>query len=151
MKKRKPGDTGKAVCFHCQQLRNMTYQICDIPFSDGYGSVKDILAGVCDQCHKVIAIPQESTANIKLALEQRRQAIGQGLSIEKLYEKVLQILEGQKQIEVSQKTGVHPSQISRIKKGFQSRDTQAILKIIEVLGKAKIIGPHYDIQFPPFG
>ena len=57
--------------------------------------------------------------------------IGLGAKIEDLRNKALEMMTGLKQTEVSRKTGVHATQISRIKKAFQSRDTQAILKILE--------------------
>lgn len=58
------GDTGKAVCEHCGRV-TVTYQYRDVPLSHSHKVVKNILAGVCDRCGSVAAIPAQSTPAIK--------------------------------------------------------------------------------------
>ena len=144
MKKHKVGDISKGMCSTCKKLVSTTFQIKNVPFSDGYGLVKNVLVAICDNCEKVVSFPPEATPVIKQALRERRDALGLGYPVETLHQKALKFLEGKKQTEVAKITGIKQPQISRIKKGFQSRDTQAILKIIEVLGNTKIIGPFYQ-------
>lgn len=59
------GDKGKAICYHCNALVQTTYKRRDVPFSDGIGMAKNILAGVCDQCDRVATTPAQSTPAIK--------------------------------------------------------------------------------------
>ena len=59
------GDKSKAICYDCQELVPTTYRRRDVPFSDGVGLAKDILAGVCDLCDRVVSTPAQSTPAIK--------------------------------------------------------------------------------------
>ncbi|MFB9244528.1 hypothetical protein IV454_01305 [Massilia antarctica] len=59
------GDKSKAICYNCQELVSTTYRRRDVPFSDGVGLAKDILAGVCDLCDRVVSTPAQSTPAIK--------------------------------------------------------------------------------------
>ena len=61
------GDTSKAICESCKALVPTTFQSRDVAFDDGSGSVKDILAAVCDHCDTVVSIPAQSTPAIKRA------------------------------------------------------------------------------------
>jgi hypothetical protein len=65
MKLYEEGDKSKAVCSHCKQLGSTTFQRRDVPFSDGKGEVKNILAAVCDTCDRVVAVPAQSTPAIR--------------------------------------------------------------------------------------
>lgn len=67
MKLYQPGDTSKAICPHCGKLVTTTFAYRDVPFEDGSGMVKGILAAVCDECEKVVAIPAQSTPAIRRA------------------------------------------------------------------------------------
>jgi hypothetical protein len=58
-------DHGKALCEHCQQIVTTNYVRRNVPFSDGHGEAKDVLAGVCDVCDTIVAIPAQSTAALK--------------------------------------------------------------------------------------
>ena len=60
-------DHGKALCEHCQQIVTTTYVRRNVPFSDGHGEAKDVLAGVCDVCDTIVAIPAQSTPALKKA------------------------------------------------------------------------------------
>lgn len=64
-----PGDTSKAICPHCGRLVSTTFAYRDVPFDDGSGTVKGILAAVCDECEAVVAIPAQSTPAIRRARE----------------------------------------------------------------------------------
>lgn len=57
------GSKGKAICARCG-LAGTTYQYRDVPFSDGVGAVMNVLAGVCDGCGAVVAMPSQSTAEV---------------------------------------------------------------------------------------
>ncbi len=69
MKLFRAGEKSKGVCEQCTGIVDATFHYRDVPFSDGSGVVKDILALVCDTCDEVIAIPAQSTPAIKAARE----------------------------------------------------------------------------------
>lgn len=69
------GDKGKAICASCAALVTTTYAYRDVPFSDGNGQARDILAGVCDTCGAVLAIPAQSTPAIKRARSSASESI----------------------------------------------------------------------------
>lgn len=69
MKLLNAGDKSKAICHHCGTLVTTTLRLCDVPFSNVSSVVKDILAGVCDQCDRVVSTPAQSTPAIKAARE----------------------------------------------------------------------------------
>lgn len=64
MKIVKEGEKRQAVCSSCG-LVQVTYTLTDIDFSDGSGTVKNVLAGICDQCQQVVSIPKQSTAKVR--------------------------------------------------------------------------------------
>ncbi|MFN8672916.1 MAG: hypothetical protein U0457_12645 [Candidatus Sericytochromatia bacterium] len=70
----KENDKGKAVCSSCG-LTTITYLLKDVPFSNKSGTVKNILAGVCDKCNEVITIPAQSTAAIKSEYNKTRKPL----------------------------------------------------------------------------
>jgi hypothetical protein len=74
MKIVKEDDTRKVICFECG-LTNATYLLRDVDFSDKSGTVKGILAAVCDQCNQVVAIPSQSTAKIKAQYQKVKKPI----------------------------------------------------------------------------
>jgi hypothetical protein len=63
------GDKSHAICPHCSRLVSTTFSYRDVPFDDGSGTVKGILAAVCDNCHSVVAVPAQSTPAIRRARE----------------------------------------------------------------------------------
>lgn len=75
MKIFKVGDTQKAMCEECKSIQNATFSLRDVPFSDGVGTVKNVLVGVCNTCDKVILTPQQSAPAIKRQLDKRRKSI----------------------------------------------------------------------------
>lgn len=75
MKFLKVGDTSKAVCEHCKSIVSTTYKLRDVPFSDGRGIAKKIMAGVCDQCDSVVSVPHQSVPAIKEQYEVKRQPV----------------------------------------------------------------------------
>jgi hypothetical protein len=75
MKIYKVGDKQKAVCESCQSLTDATFMLRDVPFSDGSGTVKNVLAGVCDSCNEVVLIPHQSTPAIKKQLDIQKKAV----------------------------------------------------------------------------
>ncbi len=66
MKLHYAGEKGRAIC-ETDGLVSITFAYRDVPFSDRRGTAKEILAGVCDRCGKVVAIPPQSTPAIKAA------------------------------------------------------------------------------------
>lgn len=70
----KEGETGKAVCQDCG-LSSITYRLRDVDFSDQSGTVKNILAGVCDQCGEVATIPRQSTPQVRAEFDKVRKSI----------------------------------------------------------------------------
>ncbi len=71
----KVGDQEKAACVKCSEFVTVTYQLRDVPFSDGIGLVNNVLVGVCKQCDAVCVLPQQSTPAVKRALEKQRKPI----------------------------------------------------------------------------
>ncbi|GGC24745.1 hypothetical protein GCM10011363_46490 [Marivita lacus] len=69
MKVYKAGEKSKAVCQDCRALVSTTFAYRDVPFDDGTGVVKDVLASVCDQCERVVALPAQSTPAVQRARE----------------------------------------------------------------------------------
>lgn len=55
------GDKSKAICEDCGSLVPATFAYRDVPFGDGNGVAKDVLAIVCDSCDRVVALPAQST------------------------------------------------------------------------------------------
>jgi hypothetical protein len=60
----KEGDTRQVICHNCGKGQ-ATYLLRDVDFNDKSGTVKNILAAVCDKCHAVVSIPAQSTPKIK--------------------------------------------------------------------------------------
>ncbi|MDH3974567.1 MAG: hypothetical protein OEV42_09855 [Deltaproteobacteria bacterium] len=75
MKIIKVGDKGKAACDKCAAFVSVTYDLRDVPFSDGSGTVSKVLVGVCDQCGHVCVLPHQSTPLVKRQLEKQRKSI----------------------------------------------------------------------------
>lgn len=61
------GDKSRAICPHCAKLVETTFAYRDVPFDDGVGEAKSILAATCDECGAVVAIPAQSTPAIRKA------------------------------------------------------------------------------------
>jgi len=72
MKIYKEGDRGQALCETCAGLVSSTYQVCDIPINNQQTMVRGVLAVVCDQCHDVCAIPQQSLARVQVAVNESK-------------------------------------------------------------------------------
>ncbi|MBF7980231.1 MULTISPECIES: hypothetical protein [Rahnella] len=71
----KVGDEEKAECGMCEAFRMVSYQLRDVPFDDGSGIVKNIIAGVCKTCGNVAVIPFQSVPAIKKQLQVQRKAV----------------------------------------------------------------------------
>lgn len=67
MKLYTPGEKSRAICASCKKLVATTFMYRDVPFDDGEGVAKNILASVCDECSAVVAIPAQSTPAIRRA------------------------------------------------------------------------------------
>lgn len=59
----------KAVCYFCQDLKPIHFEVRDVALRSGEGFVPQIRVGVCDVCDKVISIPQEAVPQVKAAIE----------------------------------------------------------------------------------
>lgn len=68
------GDQGKAICEHCGPVTT-TFLYRDVPLSDSGKVVKNILVGVCNQCHSLASIPAQSTPAIQAEREKATQSI----------------------------------------------------------------------------
>lgn len=75
MKIFKVGESQKAACEKCQSFENATFQLRDVPFSDGTGIVKRVLVGVCDKCDSVTVLPHQSTPAVKKQYETKRKPV----------------------------------------------------------------------------
>ncbi len=75
MKILRVGDVQEAACHYCKSFEAITFKLRNVPFSDGTGLVKNILAGVCDKCEEVVVIPHQSTPSIIKQRESLRKPI----------------------------------------------------------------------------
>lgn len=75
MKILREGDVTKVACEQCGSFQSATFALRDVPFSDGMGLVKNVLAGVCDSCETVVVIPHQSTPAIKAQLHKQRKPV----------------------------------------------------------------------------
>ena len=75
MKILKVGDTKKAACNNCESFQDVTFKLRDVPFNDGSGVVKNVLAGVCNTCDSVAVLPHQSTPVVKKQLEVQRKSL----------------------------------------------------------------------------
>lgn len=75
MKLYNAGDKGRALCENCNMLVDTTFEYRNVPFDDGIGMAKDILAAVCDRCGEVVAIPAQSIPAIKTAREKASEPL----------------------------------------------------------------------------
>ena len=64
MHRYKERDNSKAVCENCKSLVTTTFKYRDMEIK-GIGVVKSILVAVCNNCNETIAIPNQSTEQIK--------------------------------------------------------------------------------------
>ncbi|MFZ3410727.1 hypothetical protein [Vibrio chagasii] len=71
----KVGDTQKAACHNCQAFETVTFKLENVPFSDGSGIVRNVLAGVCNKCNTVAVIPHQSTPVVQKQLVKQRGSV----------------------------------------------------------------------------
>lgn len=70
----KEGDTRQVICHNCGKSQ-ATYLLRDVNFNDKSGTVKNILAAVCNNCNEVVSIPAQSTPKIKEEYEKIRASL----------------------------------------------------------------------------
>jgi hypothetical protein len=75
MKILKEGETKKVACNTCGSFQDATFQLRNVPFSDGSGLVKNVLVGVCDACDSVAVVPHQSTPVIKKQIDKLRKPL----------------------------------------------------------------------------
>lgn len=75
MKIYKVGDEKRAACEVCQSFQTVSFQLRDVPFSDGSGLVKNVVVGVCKTCDSVALLPFQSVPAVKKQLETQRKAV----------------------------------------------------------------------------
>ncbi len=71
----KVGDTARAACDTCKKFVGVTYRLRDVPLSDGAGTVKDVIAGVCDQCDSVCVLPHQSAPTVAETISKTRKPV----------------------------------------------------------------------------
>ena len=71
----KVGDTARAACDTCKKFVGVTYGLRDVPLSDGVGTVKDVIAGVCDQCDSVCVLPHQSVPAVAETISRARKPV----------------------------------------------------------------------------
>lgn len=74
MKIVKEGDKKQVICSNCG-LTSATYELRDIDFSDQSGTVKNVLASVCESCDQVVSIPKQSTAKVRAEYNKIKTAV----------------------------------------------------------------------------
>lgn len=75
MKIYKVGDKSKAICHICKAIKETTFKLRDVPFSDGAGVVKDVMVGVCNTCDTVVSMPSQSTPKVQRVIEEKRKSV----------------------------------------------------------------------------
>ncbi len=75
MKLYKIGEKSQAICQFCNQIRPTTFTERDISLSSGKGMVPNVLIAVCDQCDRMVSIPQQSVPRIQGVVHYSRHAI----------------------------------------------------------------------------
>jgi len=71
----KVNDTKKAACSKCKSFEDVTFKLRDAPLSDGSGTVKNVLVGVCNTCDSIAVLPHQSVPAVQKQLEVQRKAI----------------------------------------------------------------------------
>jgi hypothetical protein len=69
------GDNSRALCEKCQTLVSTTFGYHDVPFSDGIGLAKNIMAATCDTCGTIVSIPPQSTPAIRTTRNTATEAL----------------------------------------------------------------------------
>jgi len=69
------GDTLRAACSDCKSVVTVTFTLRTVPFSDGIGTIKNVLVGVCDRCDSVAVLPHQSTPVVKKQMDAQRKAL----------------------------------------------------------------------------
>jgi hypothetical protein len=69
------GHHSRAMCSSCKAMRPTTFDYRDMPFSDGSGTVADVLVGVCQVCDQAIQIPAQSMAAISKSSAKATQSL----------------------------------------------------------------------------
>ena len=59
----KTGSRGYALCETCEGKVEITYQIRNVPLSDG-SAIPDVLVGVCDTCDNITTLPHQSVQTV---------------------------------------------------------------------------------------
>ncbi len=75
MKILKVGDSKQLACAHCNSFQEVTFLLRDVPFSNGKGTVKNVLAGVCNKCDSIAVLPHQSTPVIKMQMDVQRKSL----------------------------------------------------------------------------
>ena len=71
----KVGDIARAACDTCKKFVGVTYRLRDVSLSDGAGTVKDVIAGVCDQCDSVCVLPHQSVPAVAETISKTRKPV----------------------------------------------------------------------------
>lgn len=75
MKFYKVGEKSKAICPFCSKVCLTTFVERDVPLSSGKGMVPNVLAAICDECDRVVSIPQQSVPRIQEVVHYSRHPI----------------------------------------------------------------------------
>ena len=75
MKLYKVGDQSRAICPFCKETRSTTFREENVPLRSGKGTVRDVLVAVCDECHRVVGIPQQSAPRVAEIIQGARRSV----------------------------------------------------------------------------
>lgn len=84
----KLGDSIQELCEKCDRIETATMKYRNVPLSNDKGIVKNILAGVCNGCHGVILLPQQSAPAINKQLSSQLQQSAVEHRNKNIYEKI---------------------------------------------------------------
>jgi len=68
MKVYKVGEKSKAICHICKAIKETTFDLRDVPLSDGTAIAKEALVGICDTCNTIVSMPAQHIHYKKLSL-----------------------------------------------------------------------------------
>lgn len=75
MKIYKVGDQGKGICEACERMVSTTYQVRNLPLSEGNKKVMGALSIVCDSCDAVIGFPHQSLHRVQAVVKQEQESV----------------------------------------------------------------------------
>ena len=75
------GDVRKALCNECKDIVPTSFQLRDVPLSDGSKVVKDVLVSVCTDCGQICGLPQQSLSLVQDTIRKSKDSVEARVSV----------------------------------------------------------------------